>query len=920
MRPLKLIISAFGPYANKTELDLSKLGESGIYLITGDTGAGKTTLFDAITFALYGGPSGETRETSMLRSKYAKPDTDTYVKMIFIYNGREYSIERNPEYQRPKKRGDGFTSQKADAALKYPNGRLVTGSNQVTIAVEELIGIDRSQFTQIAMIAQGDFLKLLVASTKERQEIFRQIFQTKNYETLQIRLKTEASSLGNKYNVIKSSIKQYIDGIACEVDSVHEIDVEEAQNGQLTNEDTLDLLTKLINIDEERKKIQDTALKNVEKEISNIDTALGKAMQNNKAQADLSVAQSELVVASEQLPKLQSTYEDATKYQPQIEILTGQIATEKEKLMQYDEFDRTDKIIREKKQKLKILQENKSDLSDKIQQKKEQQKNWNKELSTLKNAETKKLEFETQRDKIDSRKIEIEKLSSLLSELSKIKTAYKNAQAQYIKLSDFAETANKKYIDLNRSFLDAQAGILSRMLKNGEPCLVCGSKNHPNPAELSIDAPTESCIDEAKKNADDARNNVTNASVSAAGEKGRLESKENQIEKFAKEIFTKKPENLEEIISTEIVKISDVINELSEKISNAKKECTRKIEIESELPKIENLVIELDKEESENETDIATSLAEVNALEITLDKLKATLVFQTKKKAKENILLLTNKKEQIETDILKSKEIFDKHKGLVNGLETQIQTLSRQLEDADAIDMDILDEQKTEISKNKKEIDDKIRTIDLRLSSNIGIKAHIDERLKELCIVEERLKLVKGLSDTANGQLLGKDKIMLETYVQASYFERIVHRANVRLMIMSSGQYELKRAADASNQRSQSGLELNVIDHYNASERSVKTLSGGESFMASLSLALGLSDEIQSASGGIRLDTMFVDEGFGSLDEETLSQSLKVLTGLAQSNLLVGIISHVGELKERIDKQIVVKKEKSGGSRVEIVI
>lgn len=175
------------------------------------------------------------------------------------------------------------------------------------------------------------------------------------------------------------------------------------------------------------------------------------------------------------------------------------------------------------------------------------------------------------------------------------------------------------------------------------------------------------------------------------------------------------------------------------------------------------------------------------------------------------------------------------------------------------------------------------------------------------------------MSDTANGQLAGKDKIMLETFVQASYFDRILRRANIRLMVMSSGQYELKRAADASNQRSQSGLELNVIDHYNASERSVKSLSGGESFMASLSLALGLSDEIQSSSGGIRLDTMFVDEGFGSLDEETLSQALKVLISLAESNLLVGIISHVSELKERIDKQIVVKKEKNGGSRAEII-
>ena len=218
MRPLKLTISAFGPYAGKTELDFSELGENGLYLITGDTGAGKTTLFDAIAFALYGEPSGTTRDTSMFRSKYAAPDTDTYVELDFAYNGKMYNIIRNPEYQRPKKRGEGFTSQKPDATLTYPDNRLVTGSPQVTKVIEELIGLDCSQFSQIAMIAQGDFLKLLIASTKERQEIFRQIFQTKNFETLQYRLKSESAALSNQYQDIQKSIEQYIDGIVCETD------------------------------------------------------------------------------------------------------------------------------------------------------------------------------------------------------------------------------------------------------------------------------------------------------------------------------------------------------------------------------------------------------------------------------------------------------------------------------------------------------------------------------------------------------------------------------------------------------------------------------------------------------------------------------------------------------------------------------
>ncbi len=919
MRPLKLIISAFGPYAGKTELDLKKFGTSGLYLITGDTGAGKTTLFDAIAFALYGEPSGETRETSMLRSKYAFPDTDTYVEMTFAYNGNEYNIIRSPEYQRPKKRGDGFTSQKADATLTYPDGRLITGSPQVTNAIKELIGIGRSQFTQIAMIAQGDFLKLLIASTKERQEIFRQIFQTKNYETLQNRLKNEAGSLGNQYNEIQRSIKQYIGGIVCEADDVIEIDVRKAKSSQLTIAAVLELLIQLTEQDEAKQKTEDVALKSIEAEISKIDAALGKADQDNKARTDLSKAESDLLSASEKLPKLQNTYEESAKHQPEIEPLTGLIATEQGKLPQFDELDRIDKTISEKSEQLEVLHEDKDKLAESVHLKKEQQNNWNDELLSLKDADTKKLQLETEQEKTKNRKLLVEGLSALLSERTKIKSTYEAAQAEYQKMRDSAEIANISYIELNRAFLDAQAGILAGTLEDGVTCPVCGSKEHPAPAEISDDAPTEKTVETAKEKADKAQNDASDASVAAAGEKGKLGSKDTEIEKVSKDIFAEHPEKLEEGVSAEIAKISACMNTLSAEMEVAELRCKRKAEIETNLPNIEKEAAGLSEAIVENETTIATISAEINGIVSMQNKLKATLTFATKVEAEVNISLLTDKKKQLETDISAAKETLDKHNAQISGLETQIQTLTRQLEGVEAIDTVKLSEQKIELSSKKKEHTDKMTAIASRLSTNAGIKARIDERLKEVFTVEERLKWVKALSDTANGQLSGKDKIMLETFVQASYFERIIRRANVRLMIMSSGQYELKRAADASNQRSQSGLELDVIDHYNASERSVKSLSGGESFMASLSLALGLSDEIQSASGGIRLDTMFVDEGFGSLDQDTLSQALKVLNGLADSSLLVGIISHVVELKERIDKQIVVKKEKSGGSRIEIM-
>lgn len=919
MRPLQLVLSAFGPYADRTELNLSKLGTGGLYLITGDTGAGKTTLFDAITFALYGEPSGETRKTSMLRSKYAEHAADTFVEMTFAYNGGEYKIVRSPEYQRPKKRGDGFTTQRADATLACPDGRFVTGSPQVTAAVKELIGIDRAQFTQIAMIAQGDFLKLLVASTKERQEIFRQIFQTKRYETLQYRLKSEAGGLETRYNEIKRSIAQYIDGIACETDDVLSVDVNAAKNGQLTMEAVLDLLTKLTEQDETEKATEDAALASVEKEISGLDAALGRAEQEKKARAELTETQKRFAAASAKLPSVAAAYENAAKHQSEIEPLTGQIATALGLLPQYDELDNTKNALDQKKERREALRNKEEELAACRSQRQAQQQNWNAELRSFAGVETEKLRLEAEREKNHHRKTQLAGLSSLLRERDKISTACADAQARYLNLRGDADIASSRYNSLQRAYFDAQAGVLAAALEDGKPCPVCGSKEHPVPAETAKEAPTEKSVEDANKRADEARDSAARASSAAAGEKARLESKEAEIEKAAGDVFTKRQNNLEESIATEAEWVSKRIRALSAEIKAEEQRCRRKAEMERSIPALEKELAALGEAAAENAAAVAANSAEIAGIAAVLNKLTATLVFAAKADAQASIQLLRDKKGRIEADIEKKKDDLEKHKTLMNGLNAQMETLSKQLEGIGGIDSQAIAEQKKALLEKKSAHTDRLAAIALRRTANTVAKKRIDERLAEISVVEKRFAWVKNLSDTANGQLAGKDKIMLETYVQSSYFECMIRRANLRFMVMSSGQYELKRAVDASDQKSQSGLELNVVDHYNASERSVKTLSGGESFMASLSLALGLSDEIQAAAGGIRLDAMFVDEGFGALDEDTLSQALKVLSGLAESNLLVGIVSHVAELKERIDKQIIVRKEKRGGSHVEIV-
>ncbi|MDR0287758.1 MAG: SMC family ATPase, partial [Clostridiales bacterium] len=865
----------------------------GLYLITGDTGAGKTTLFDAVTFALYGEPSGGTRETSMLRSKYAGPGTETYVEMTFVYNGREYKIIRNLEYKRPKKRGGNFTSQKASAVLTYPDGRMLTGGPQVSVAIRELIGIDRSQFTQIAMIAQGDFLKLLIAPTKDRQEIFRQIFHTKNFEILQEQLKNEASSLENQYKEIKRSIDQYIKGIDGETDDVLEIDVRKAKEGQLTIDSIIELLTKLKEQDVAKQQAGDFELKVIEGEISKIDIALGKAELNNKARADLNKAQADLKAEYERSTELQTIYKDALKHQSEIEPLTGQIAMEQSKLPQYDELDKLVKEICKKCRQLKALQKRKAELLGSIEVEKVQQQSLQELLLTLKDTETEKLKLETELEKAESVKIQIDRLKKLLFESSEINSAYLSAQKKYLNLQDLAEIASLDYNKQNKAFLDAQAGIIAKTLESGYPCPVCGSKEHPAPAHISDKAPEGRTVEATKKKVDKAHADAVAASNLAAQEKGKLESKDKEVDKASKDIFGNRPERLDKAISLELSRIKEHLVTLSANMEEEKERCLQKTNIEENLPKIERELTEFSNELTDNETAITALATEISILEATLKKQKEVLTFLTKKEAEENIQVMIKNKQQLETVLQKTKDGLNKHNMLISSFETQIKTLTKQLDSAEVINVEKVSCKKSEYIAAKARLSKELTAIASRLNTNGNIMNYIKERLKKSEAVEEQLKWVKNLSDTANGQLSGKDKIMLETYVQMSYFERIIRNANRRLMTMSNGQYELKRATDASNQKSQSGLELNVIDHYNASERSVKTLSGGESFMASLSLALGLSDEIQYTSGGIRLDTMFVDEGFGSLDEDTLSQALNVLNGLAQDNLLVGIISYI---------------------------
>ena len=379
-------------------------------------------------------------------------------------------------------------------------------------------------------------------------------------------------------------------------------------------------------------------------------------------------------------------------------------------------------------------------------------------------------------------------------------------------------------------------------------------------------------------------------------------------------------DNATSIIENEIKNIRERANLLAEEIKKAENKIKRKEEIEKLLPEMSK-TLELEREKLIKITDdVKTKNAENNSLERQITALKTKLTFNSKEMAVAEITALNKQTEEITAAYDRAQKLLGQSKERLASFESAKKEILKRIGNGKEVDLEKETERQTLLEQNLKELEEKSKNLHSRLTANKYALKSIRLKSGDLAVKEIRYASVKALSNTANGQISGKDKIMLETYIQMNYFDRIIARANTRLMIMTDGQYDLVRQTKAVSKSGQSGLDLDVIDHYNGSRRSVKTLSGGESFKASLALALGLADEIQSSAGGIKLDTMFVDEGFGSLDEESLTAAMKALTSLADGNRLVGIISHVGELKQKIDKQIIVTKDKSGGSKAEIVV
>ena len=920
MRPIKLIMSAFGPYASKTVLDLDELGTNGLYLITGDTGAGKTTIFDAITFALYGEASGDNRESTMYRSKYASADTPTEVELTFIYAGKEYYIKRNPEYDRPKTRGEGFTTEKANAELHYPDGRVVTKLREVDRAVEEIMGIDRNQFTQIAMIAQGDFLKLLLASTDDRKKIFQKIFRTRCYYVLQERLKSESGKLGREYDAISASIRQYINGIVCDEDDVLSIKVRNAKAGMCSTEETLELLSTLIANDKEEEEKFDDEQKNIGKSLEEITATLTNHETWSKARKSLEKSKFDLSEAIAALEILKANLQSEEANKPKVEDIRNQIAAIEAEIPEYQELDAKIKERDTLQNQTDKLSKDITEQKGKLESVKKEMEVFSEERKTLEKADKEKAELEAKKHKEEDKRKALKDISKELKALEKLEKQLKKDQETYSELAKAVQLKDEEYQRLFKQYLDEQAGIIAETLVDGTPCPVCGSTNHPIKAVKAENAPTKEQLDESKSTYEAAQKEAQIASEKAAKTKGQADEKRDSVLLMLNEMFGNVTiDDADELIKDKIAEIATVLEEVQNEIDEQQKKIDHRNEIDELLPKKNKESDDLINSISENDKTLSGNNATLISLKTRIEELVEKLKYESEKKAKEVKKELQGEQKKLEDAYKAADDAVKSQNEKIAGFKAAIKEAENTLVDAKEIDEESTKANQKELKSRNSEIDAKKKVINARKAANESAEKEIKAKSAEVLAVEAKWSWVKALSNTANGNISGKEKVMLETYIQMTYFDRIIARANTRFMVMSGGQYELKRRKEAENNRSQSGLELDVIDHYNGTERSVKTLSGGESFKASLSLALGLSDEIQSSAGGIKLDTMFVDEGFGSLDDESLDQAMRALQNLTEGNRLVGIISHVTELKERIDKQIVVTKEKSGGSKITII-
>lgn len=919
MRPLKLEISAFCSYSGKTVIDMEKLGENGIYLITGDTGAGKTTIFDAITYALYGSPSGSNRDSSMLRSMYAPIHTETYVKLTFCHSGRTYLIERNPTHERAKKEGGKPAKLNANAEMyEISDGEaksIASGTTKVTDKVTDILGIDHKQFCHIAMIAQGDFIKLLTAKSDERQKIFRKLFDTELYNNIQNILSRKEKAAREEYNQINARIKQYISGAECDENASCYEEFCTLRENCDAPQAMLKLIENVIASDKTASSGIEQKIKDTSDEIDNLNKIYGNVKLIISAKNNLEASEkklSELEALSEQY---KNDLTEKEKLKPQIQELAREIAVITAVLPDYSTREQERKLLSEAKARLEKDSEQLEKSRRQLEEISDREKSISAELLTLEKTGEQRERLKAEKTETQNR---IDKLTDLLATVSryrKLVSECEKTQEKYLLSKQNVLEKEAAYNSARNAFLDAQAGIIAETLEENTPCRVCGSLHHPSPAKKPENAPTQEQLDELDAELKKAIKSQEGASAEAAEIKATRDSLYTRVKEQLTALgMEADPDYCADKAEKALAEAKNGIFAIEKDIAEEEQKEKRKTELVSLAE-----TVKIQKEEAADriaslEKSIAAGKTEQNARLSAIERLSEKLVHDTLSEAEKAVAEKTDAMKSAESEIAAAQEKHSSCNSEIATAKGRIEELKNVIESNKDTDTEKDYEGLLSQLENQRDI---LSTQKEKIATRITVNENIAEKtvklMKETESISEKCRHLSELNEAVGGNITGQNRLTLEAYVQSVYFERIIRHANMRLDVMSGGQYSLKRKQTGSSMAAKCGLDLEIHDHFNGTCRDVGSLSGGESFKASLALALGLADEIQSRTGGVKLDTMFIDEGFGSLDGTSLDQAMEALSELGGSNRLVGIISHVEELKRRIDKKIIVTKTKPAG-------
>lgn len=1041
MRPLYLSLCAFGPYAGREELNLEQFGQSGLVLVAGDTGAGKTTIFDAVCYALFGKLSGRVRGVETVRSDYAAPGDETYVELTFEHRGKTYRIRRTPEYLRPKMRGEGMTQHDATAEFYAPDKPVLDKLRDVNRAVNELLGIDADQFRQIAMIAQGEFVALLNTAGEERSKILRQIFSTGLYRRAQDRLKEMAAQCNRETEQGNQLLCRQFEVLRPDTEeSARQLEELLKDEGCVyRGEEVLELAARMNQADEERVRQWERQEQQQAREWEQLAARLEQARQTEKLleqRRQLMQRQQEFARQDEELARRtrelalwesaarraapaedhwrqaqiqaeswekksaaeiavrrelkqagareQALWDAAQEKKKELVPLAAEIARLEETMPLYREAEQA-------QQRSAILEENLAcQEKQRLAAEKEQEALAQKiEQVTLCSAAagqaSARLEQARQAcQKLEEQKKEARRLGAALQQCGILRKQADQARTAYESCNGAYRLCRQDYEDLEQRFWNSQAGVMAARLEEGLPCPVCGSTHHPKPAARQENAPDEAGLRRAQKELEQQRAQMQQASLNSGRAVQKFESARDQCFADVQALCGAVPKDgndardrLKEL--GELLKVRE--EQAAEEWKQAQAENEKTARAVKELPELQQRRRQMETEQSRAQQQETKDRQELAALRARCKELTTRLSSGTRVQAEEALEKQRARHKSLEQATSGAQQRWQDYCARLQSAEQLCETYARQAEQArrardeakraleQAVRQAGFDDEaeyrahrvpEEQLEARRKELEEARRQrsacaaqresldqqlegrneedvpaltqqlevlrvrrqeqaaqgqqLHTRLSMNREAQKNLEKILKNNQAVQHRAAVIQKLNRTANGTLTGGlGRKQFEQYVLTAHFENAVAAANRRFVRMTDGQFELL-CHNRADGRGQSTLDLDVLDNYTGKVRSVRSLSGGESFKAALCLALGLSDVIQSYAGGVQIDTMFIDEGFGTLDAQSMEKALEALQGLTESRRLVGIISHVAELRERIDKQLVVRKTPRGSS------